>query len=94
MHSELWFFFDFKKRVVNQYLELFAKGDEQSDTSAKAGFTQKWGWYPSIYHCAGGSLTKFDEVTGLHLTTCLTFLAFDKEKNEIETQQLKHGKQS
>ena len=38
---------------------------------------------------AKGDITKFDEVTKLRLTKCLTYLSFEKQKNEIESRELK-----
>ena len=57
--------------------------------SSEDGFGEKWGWYQSIYTLAKGDVRRFDEVTELALHHCLTFLMFEKEKNELEAKMIK-----
>jgi hypothetical protein len=98
VHSSIGFFLQFRKRVTDGYPELFRKTDEDEsepirDYSEAAQFAEQWGWYQSIYALAKGDVTKFDEVTALKLTKCLTYLTFEKQKNEIEQRQFqKHLK--
>lgn len=81
---------EFKKRIVDQYPELFTHGEQrQSDTSATGGFGAKWGWYQSIYGLAQGDVTKFDKITELNVHKCLMYLAFEKDKIELETKLIK-----
>jgi hypothetical protein len=54
-----------------------------------AQFGKQWGWYGSIYGLAQGDITRFDTITREKLVKCLTYLSFEKQKNEIEMQQLK-----
>jgi len=65
--------------------------DEQevNDYSERAQFNKRWGWYNSIYAIAQGDLTKFDEVTGLGVRKCLTWLTYEKQKREIEEREIK-----
>ena len=49
----------------------------------------KWGWYQSIYGIAKGDVTKFDDITRINVHTCLLYLAFEKEKIELERLQIK-----
>jgi hypothetical protein len=38
---------------------------------------------------AQGDVRRFDEVSRLRLSVALTFLTFEKEKNEIETELIR-----
>lgn len=62
--------------------------DENQDFSSRGQFSKQWGWYTSIYAIADGDLTKFDTVTKLNILQCLTYLTFEKQKNEIEQQEI------
>ena len=67
--------------------------DEDDDSfkqySERNQFSEQWGWYSSIYALAKGDVTRFDEVTGYRLTKCLTYLTFEKQKKQIEANELK-----
>ena len=85
---------EFRKRVTNGYPELFGEGDEEgqdygNDFSETTQFAKRWGWYQSIYALAKGDVTRFDEVTDIELFTALNFLTFEKQKTQIEINQLK-----
>ena len=85
---------EFRKRIIDSYAYLFgtADKDEQEDGnefSEQAQFGKQWGWYQSIYAAAKGDITKFDDVTRLRLTKALTYLTFEKQKNDIEQRELK-----
>lgn len=83
---------DFKKRVVNRYDGLFSgsdNGDGGGDFSASATFSNRWGWYQSVYQLAQGDVRRFDAVTELPLHQCLTYLMFEKEKVTLENDELK-----
>jgi hypothetical protein len=87
---------EFRKRVTAGYPELFGEGDEEgqepiNDFSETTQFAKQWGWYQSIYALAKGDVTRFDEVTELRLTKCLTYLVFEKQKNEIERRQFERN---
>ena len=84
------FFLSFKQRVNANYPELFTQGiAEQTDYSAEGSFGSKWGWYQSVYGIAKGDATKFDEVTKLNVHECLMYLAFEKDKVELEKKLIK-----
>ena len=85
----LWFFLQFRQRITELYPELFGDGQAADGFDRQAQFGKKWGWYSSYYGLAQGDVRRFDEVSKLRLTTCLTFLTFEKEKNEIEIQQIR-----
>ena len=86
------FFLDFRKRLTESYPELFKKTDEEDenqDFSSRGQFGRTWGWYNSIYSLAGGDVTKFEQVTRLNVFQCFTHLTYEKQKTEIEQQELK-----
>jgi len=89
---DLFFFQKFKKRITEQYPELFGDSTGSSDLSASATFSAKWGWYNSIYAAAGGDLLKFDKVTKTNIHKFLMFLAFEKEKYQLEERLIKRNK--
>ena len=80
---------EFKKRIAENYPELFDEGNGGDDYGAAAGFTRKWGWYSSITHLAQKDVTQFDNITNLNVHKCLMYLAFEKEKIQLENQQIK-----
>ena len=67
----------------NQY-QLFSKTKGSEVASSSDGFSEKWGWYQSIYGLAQGNVRKFNEVTKLNLHTCLQYLAFEKDKADLQ----------
>ena len=88
--SSMVFFLRFRDGVTESYSDLYTeKSDGGTDLSAQANFGSKWGWYQSIYALAGGDVLKFDEVTQSPLFKCLTYLTFEKEKNELEAMMIK-----
>jgi hypothetical protein len=90
---------DFRKRLSKQFAFIFGNGDEEesqsNDFSERTQFAKNWGWYNSIYALAKGDVTRFDEVTKLGVRKCLTYLTYERQKNEIEQRELnkkfKHG---
>ena len=46
-----------------------------------------------MYSLAREDITKFEQVEKLNLNTCLTWLTFVKEKNELEQRQIKNARQ-
>ena len=83
------FFLEFKKRITETYPELFSESNGNSSFSRAEGFSQKWGWYQSLYGLSKGNIMKLDEITKLKLHQCLQHLAFEKDKYELEAQMLK-----
>ena len=82
------FFLQFKQRVIETFDGLFSETSEGGH-GISAGFAAKWGWYQSIYALAGGDVRKFEEVAKLSIYQCLTWLEFEKEKNELEAKMIK-----
>jgi len=62
---------------------------EENEYSERAQFGQRWGWYQSIVHLANGDVARIDGVTKLPLHQCLLKLTFDKEKGEIESNEIR-----
>ena len=95
MTCSIWFngfFLEFKKRIAESYTELFGESNGSADFSRTAGFSQKWGWYQSIYGLANGNILHFNEITKQKLHKCLMQLAFEKDKYELEQHLLKRNK--
>jgi len=91
-HSVRFFFVEFKKRTHETYPQLFSKRDEKDDYSSASAFGEKWGWYSCLYSLSSESITKLDQVERLGVNTCLTWLTFVKEKNELERQQIRNAR--
>ena len=84
----LRFFLSFKQQIIEEYPDLFGGGIE-GDLSPSANFSRKWGWYASVDHLAGGDVARYDTITTLPLSQCLTKLVYDKEKNDAERRLMK-----
>ena len=65
--------------------------DDINEYSEEAQFGKQWGWYQSIYAIAQGDVGRFDNVTRMGLLKCLTYLTFEKQKNEIESRKIKRS---
>ena len=82
-------FLEFKERIIESYPELFSNTEGNSFATAETGFNEKWSWYQSIYGLAQGDVRRFDEVTQLKLHSCLQYLAFEKDKADLQQQMFK-----
>lgn len=85
---------EFRSRIISKFTFLFGDGsNEESEDGGEYNeatqFGKQWGWYSSIYALAQGDFTKFNDITNFKLTECLTYLTFEKQKQEIEQRQLK-----
>lgn len=38
---------------------------------------EKWGWFATIYHLAGGDILNIDKITELKIEQALTFLCYE-----------------
>tara|TARA_R110001592_G_scaffold79979_1_gene238629 strand:- start:245 stop:982 length:738 start_codon:yes stop_codon:yes gene_type:complete len=88
--GSLFFFLQFRNRIVESYDSLFQQSGGDGGYSKSAQFGSKWGWYQSIYALANGCIERFEDITKLNVHQCFTFLSFTKEKAEIEQQQIKN----
>ena len=78
----------FNQRIAESYPELFGEGNE-GGTDDQSNFARKWGSYQELYTLAQGDIRRFNEITNLPLHTCLMYLAFEKEKVEMENRMIK-----
>ena len=78
--------------TIEKYTDLFGEQSGDSDYSASAQFGKRWGWYSSIYALAQGDIIQFDRITELPINQCLTYLTFEKQKNQIESDLIKKNK--
>ena len=84
------FFLRFRKSITESYTEIFGEeSDEREYATARSVFAKKWGWYQSVYALAKGNVLDFEQVTKLPVFQCLNYLAFEKEKLQIEEQEIK-----
>ena len=85
------FFLQFKQRTTENYPELFESGStEGADYGAATNFGKKWGWFNSLYALAKSDVTRFEHITKLNFHECFMFLAFEKEKNQLEAKLIKN----
>ncbi len=81
---------EFKQRVITNYAEIFESGGVENEYGETAGFGREWGWYQSIYGLAKGDVRQFEHITKLNFHECLMYLAFEKEKNQLEAKLIKN----
>ena len=84
------FFLSFRERFIGLFSGLFESTNNEG-SGINDGFGAKWGWYQSIYAIAGGDITKFGEIAKLSASQCLTWLEFEKEKNDLEAKMIKQN---
>ena len=68
------FFFEFKENITSHYEVLFTTDGREPDE-----FSDKWGWYPSLYTLAGENLDNMDKVTEKSVGSIFTHLAYLKD---------------
>jgi hypothetical protein len=76
---------------MQNYPGIYESGDSTGVATSEQSFGKKWGWYQSVYALAKGDVLKFKEVTKSNLGSCLLWLEFEKEKNELEAQRIKRA---
>jgi hypothetical protein len=80
----------FNKRIVESYPELFSQTSEEG-TDSRTNFGKKWGSYSEIITLAQGDIRRLNEISALPLHQCLMFLAYEKEKAELEQKLMKQS---
>lgn len=84
------FFLSFRNQLAQNFPALFTEGSGDEPTfDLQTQFGRKWGWYGAINQIAGGDLLKFEEVTRLPARTCLTYLEYELDKNQVEKSLMK-----
>ena len=84
-----WFFLQFNERLNTSYPILYDAGGGEGLDSRVSLFGKKWGFYQNFYTLAKGDIRNFEAVSKINIHQCLTYLAFEKEKNQIETELIK-----
>ena len=85
----IFFFLEFRNRLIDSYDELFGGGTSRS-LDGTTNFGRKWGWYQSIYGLSQGDIRRFEDITKLNVHKCFMMLSFMKDKNELEAKQIKN----
>ena len=81
------FFLSFNERLVELFPEIFESSGDT--TRGEQSFAKKWGNYAQLYQISQGDIRRFETITKYKLFKCLTFLAYEKEKSDLEHQQFK-----
>tara|TARA_R100000781_G_C3989187_1_gene96315 strand:- start:200 stop:457 length:258 start_codon:yes stop_codon:yes gene_type:complete len=82
----------FKKRVTQTYPELFENSGFSGNSTRAEGFASKWNWYQSVYSLSKGNIGELDKVTRINVHKCLTMLAFEKDKMQLENDIMKRAR--
>ena len=85
----VFFFVEFRKRVVSSYDGLFTEGSSEGAYSSQGGFNKKWGWYSSFHKAAQGDVTRFENISELGVHKVLMYLEYENEKATLENQKIK-----
>ena len=86
----VWFFFEFRNRIVENYSGLFTQSAADIERgSFSQGFGKKWGWYQSIHSLAKGDVFKIDKATRTNLHKAMMWLEFEKDKSDLEERMIK-----
>ena len=88
----LCFFLSFSERFTKTYSEIFKGESKGNEYTLEAQFGGKWGWYHAIYRLANGDVTRFDSITKLPATKCLTMLMYENDKAEVEKERMSNTK--
>lgn len=86
---------EFNKRIAARYPELFNQDDQEDEESDRflidpvKLFGKKWGSYGELFALAQGDIRRFEEIVGLPLQQCLMYLAYLKDKNDVEVQMVR-----
>ena len=87
--SAMVFFYHLSNELTQTILNYLQEATEKLTTQQKQTLEVKWGWYQSVYGIAKGDVTKFNNITKLNVHECLMYLAFEKDKVELEKQLIK-----
>jgi hypothetical protein len=71
--------------LLERYPELFESETPEAGAQVQYNFHKKWSGYSAIYQLSKGNILTFDEVLALPLEKCLLFLAFESDKQRMET---------
>ena len=73
------FFFDFRKRLSDDFAQLFSSTGEE--TAKGITMQSKWGWYNVLYSLANNNILNIEKITRLPILEVLTYLSFSQDYN-------------
>ena len=76
---ELRFFFDFRKKISDDFAQLFTRTGEE--TAKGVTMQSKWGWYNVLYGLSNNDILNIDKITKLPILEVLTYLAYSQDSN-------------
>jgi hypothetical protein len=71
------------------YPEIFRQGDEELGLDSASLFSKKWSRYSELYALSQGDLRRFNTITKMKVHKCFMYLAFEKEKIDLENTMIK-----
>ena len=86
--SSIFFFVEFRARIIESYDELFGQSGNGT-LDAASQFTKKWSWYGTIFALAQGDLRRFQDITKLSMHECFMMLSFMKDKADVDGKEIK-----
>ena len=89
--GSVFFFVEFRQRVVGSYDGLFQQGDTGGTFTSEGGFNAKWSWYQSFFEASQGDIRRFEDISKLRLHKVLMYLEYITEKATLENQRLKRN---
>lgn len=87
-----FFFGKFRERVADSHPQLFGSAHQEDTPGAEASINETFGWWSSFYALTQGRLTDFEKIEKMNFNACLTYLSFEKQKNEIELKRIKNAR--
>jgi len=88
------FFLSFREEIVGTFDALFSStGGEDSGQlgGGETEFSERYGWYQSLYALAQGDALRIESVTQLEVKPALMWLQFEKEKTQLENKRIKRA---
>ena len=86
-----FFFAKFRERITESYPQLFGNSYEDNTPGAEKSLNETFGWWSSFYALSQGRLTDFEKIEKMNFNACLTYLSFEKQKNDIELKRIKNA---
>ena len=77
------FFCSFIKGITEFYPEIF-EGFGESPSQHQINFGRKWKGYGAVMQLCGNDVNKISEVVTLPLDTCLLYLSYQSDYNQLQ----------
>jgi hypothetical protein len=89
----LAFFFEFKRRVGQQFSGLFGQADSDgnNDDYTPSGLA-RWGWFHILESISGNDITKHEAVLAQPITAIFTHLSYMRDFNSEQIRIMKQRK--